>query len=319
MLRLLRSLRFTRTALALVSVGGAILWPACTEAYVRDGETHMDVPRMVLESQTSPDVASAWLVTCLMFREEGNLKLALKACDRAVALDREDPAAFRLRGDILLKLGEAERAVIDYAELTELQKDEPSAYQLRGFALLALHKTRDAFKDFDFAIRLRPHDSTGYFVRGSAHEAIADYTPAIQDFGTAIALAPKDDEAWNARCWTRTIANRELSAALADCREAVRLAPDSAVALNSLGFVYLRLDRAHEACGAFDRALGRSPQLALSLFGRGIAELRQGDLAAGKKDFRAAKSFEPGIEKYLARFGFRQSAPQAPTVGGRVT
>jgi len=295
--------------------------PACTQAYVSDANIRLDLPRIVVASQTNPDEAAPWLLTCLLLRADNKLEQALDACNHSVALDREKPQGYRVRGEILLALGEAERASIDYSELITLQPNEPSGYQLRGFAWLGLHRNREAFEDFNYAIRLRPRDPGGYFVRASAYEAARNHVLAIRDFGTTIALSPHDAEAWNGRCWIRTLANTQLIAALEDCREAVRLAPYSAVALNSLGFVNLRLDRAPEARDAFTRALSRSPRLAASFLGRGIAELRLSQAAVGERDIRSAKAFAPDIEKRFAAFGFTRPATKAPpkNVGGPVT
>ena len=55
-----------------------------------------------------------------------------------------------------------------------------------------------------------------------------DYEHAIADFSESIKLDPRNAEVFNARCWARAIAGRDLQQALADCGESLRLRPNDA-------------------------------------------------------------------------------------------
>jgi tetratricopeptide (TPR) repeat protein len=76
--------------------------------------------------------------------------------------------------------------------------------------------------------------------------------------------------AWNNRCWDRALSGR-LEDALADCDEALRLAPDDPGTLDCRGFTYLKLGRFEEAIADYDAALARNPRHPGSLYGRGLA------------------------------------------------
>jgi Resolvase, N terminal domain len=52
-----------------------------------------------------------------------------------------------------------------------------------------------------------------------------------------IEIEPANAKAWNNRCWDRAVSVR-LEEALADCNEALRLAPDDPATLDSRGFTY---------------------------------------------------------------------------------
>ena len=84
-----------------------------------------------------------------------------------------------------------------------------------------------------------------------------------------------------------------LRDALVDCNEALQLKPDYIDALDSRGFVELRMGRYH----AVDRRLrrgaeNRSPSKITSLYGRGMAKRRKGDYAAGNADIAAARKHQ---------------------------
>jgi tetratricopeptide (TPR) repeat protein len=98
-----------------------------------------------------------------------------------------------------------------------------------------------------------------------------------------------------------------LEEALADCNEALRLAPDDPATLDSRGFTYLKLGRFEQAIGDYDAALARNPRASGSLYGRGLARLRlQNDPEGGRADLAAAKALDPGVAAEFASYGLSE-------------
>ena len=131
-----------------------------------------------------------------------------------------------------------------------------------------------------------------------------DYEAALQDFSQAVQLWPASADVWNERCWMRAIA-RQLQGALADCNEALRLDPDHLEARDSRAFTYMLLGQIDNAIADYDAVLGRDPQKPFSLYGRGLAKRRKGDVAGGEADMRAAKALKPDIAEKFEEMGVR--------------
>ena len=55
----------------------------------------------------------------------------------------------------------------------------------------------------------------------------------------------------------------------------------------------------------YTSALRLNPQLASSLYARGLAKLQKGDLAGGNADLAAALAIDPKVREELARYGVR--------------
>jgi len=91
----------------------------------------------------------------------------------------------------------------------------------------------------------------------------------------------------------RALANRELDAAMADCNAAVSKRPDSAVFLDSQGFVWFRKGDFDKAIGAYDQALIAKPDIPATLYRRGLAKIRKGDKDDGKTDIAKALALDP--------------------------
>lgn len=127
----------------------------------------------------------------------------------------------------------------------------------------------------------------------------ADMTSSL----AAAQAAAKGPDDFNGLCWWKATHRVELESALADCDTALRQAPDAAPVLDSRAFALLQLGRNEEARKLFDGALSRSPFLSASLYARGIARERLGDVAGGKADLMAARNLSPGIDDRYKDYG----------------
>jgi tetratricopeptide (TPR) repeat protein len=106
----------------------------------------------------------------------------------------------------------------------------------------------------------------------------------------------------NSLCWSKATAGILLESALEDCQEALRLSPNNGAYLDSLGMVLLRLGRDNEAVAAYDKAIAKNIG-AVSLFGRAIAQSRQGRKAEAATDRAEALRKDPDIEARFKTFG----------------
>ena len=142
--------------------------------------------------------------------------------------------------------------------------------------------------------------------RGDVHERAGFYDRAAEDYGRLTAIEPGNAKAWNNSCWDLAVLGR-LEEALADCNEALRLAPDDPATLDSRGFTYLKLGRFEQAIADYDAALARNPRDSGSLYGRGLARLRlQNDPEGGRADLAAAKALDPGVAAEFAGYGLSE-------------
>ncbi len=138
--------------------------------------------------------------------------------------------------------------------------------------------------------------------RGADYRAKGDYDLAIADFTQAIRLSADYAGAYAGRCLAH-LNKGENEQALADCNEAIQLDPKYAVAYNNREFYFLKLGQVDSAIADYDNSLKLDPKLVTSLFGRGLAELRKGDSAAGDADIAAAKAIRDDIADVFVKNG----------------
>ena len=116
---------------------------------------------------------------------------------------------------------------------------------------------------------------------------------------------PGNAQVLNAACWARATRNENLDTALAECGEAVLLAPHDENMLDSRGFVHFRMADYADAIADTTAALAINPKLSASLYVRGLAKLKTGDAAGGNADIAAAKAVDPGVADSYASFGVK--------------
>ncbi|HEY3791431.1 MAG TPA: caspase family protein [Bradyrhizobium sp.] len=147
-----------------------------------------------------------------------------------------------------------------------------------------------------------PDDANALYRRGQVYASKGAYSLAINDFSDSLRLNSKDVEAYNNRCWARTVIG-DLQAALKDCNEALRLRPSFVDALDSRGLLNLKSGQTKNAIADFDAALRINPRLTSSLYGRGLAKQRNGAISEGEVDITNAKAMDPNIVKEFASYG----------------
>jgi len=169
-----------------------------------------------------------------------------------------------------------------------------------------------AIQSYNKVIMLNPKDYKAYNDRGNAffdkgklNGDAADYGQALADFSQAIALNSKYAIAFSNRCWAGVTVTEQLQQALSDCASALRIDPSEYRALDNRGFAYLKLGRVSDAIDSFDAALKVNPKFPTSLYGRGLAKMRNEDREGADIDMAEALFIKINVADDLARLGFK--------------
>ena len=150
--------------------------------------------------------------------------------------------------------------------------------------------------------------ATAFDNRGRAYSERNQFERAVADFDEAIRLNPNSAVALHNRCWAR-IAIGQWTDALSDCNESLRIHPGNASTLGTRGLVYLKAGAFDKAIVDYDAALNGDPKLvgakmAAALYGRGLAKEKQGT-DGSNGDIAAAKAINPAIAEQFARYGLQ--------------
>jgi tetratricopeptide (TPR) repeat protein len=250
-----------------------------------------------------PDNAETLILRGNAYTSVGEHGRALADLDRAAALDPDNPRAFMVRGLVNARLGDMPRAFADYNRALSVDPKYVDALVNRAAIYSMQGSSEKALADLDQAVALQPNHALAYYNRGYAHFARQDYEQAIADYTRAIEADARMSWAFNNRCLTRMIAGRDLAEALSDCDEALKLQPDNVETRETRGFVYLKLGEEEIALREYDAALRSNPDRPVALYGRGLARIAKGDVRNGESDKAAARALLPGIDRQFGMYG----------------
>jgi tetratricopeptide (TPR) repeat protein/predicted aspartyl protease len=227
---------------------------------------------------------------------------ALAALNRACELAPEDPEYAYLRGSVYWQLKQPDAAKADFDRALKLKPDDLPVLVARAELSLERGDKATAGADLDAAAAIAPKEADVRFQMANAYERMGRLPAAVAQLTLWLDSHADDARvplALNSRCWVRALANVELPLALKDCNAALRgvdkSTPAYARAADSRGLVFLRMKDYDRSIADYDASLKINPKNAWSLYGRGIAELRKQQTAAGNADVASAKAIRPQI------------------------
>lgn len=247
-------------------------------------------------------------------------------------------------GQIYDSAGMKERAMQEFARALAIEP-APYIYVLRAYVRPATHHA-DRLADFEAALRLDANDKGALLSSGEELSRMGKFAEALPFYDRAIKAYPdaksltftralvlgklgqiteaekviakyreglKTAVEFNNLCWGKATANLMLESAIADCKEAVRLAPAEAAFIDSLGMAFLRLKRFNESIDAYSRAITQRPMSAESLMGRALAYAGKGEMVLARADAKAARAISPDIDETFAGYGLKFEDQKALT------
>ena len=259
-------------------------------------------------------------------RSEGRVNDAIVSFSVALRLQPDHLTALAARASAYGQIGRWDRALADYRALKTAAPSAPVALYGELWALRRLNRldeardlirTRleadptdgaalnaltaiarssgnpnEALGPLDAALLAAPESMNLLSLRGQARIRAGDEAGARADFSTLRDLANNDPLLLNNVCWSQAINGFDLELALADCDRAVEAG--EANVIDSRAMVLLQLERYAEAKAGYEQALAAAPNLAPSLYGRGLARLALGD-EGGREDLARARSLSADV------------------------
>lgn len=242
--------------------------------------------------------ATQWQIDAMTRKMDGDLRGAIAALDKAIALEPEGWLFYALRAVYKSELGDLAGAIADYTLIISRAPEERlgTFYSKRGDVRSRAGDHAGAMTDFDQAIKRRPDHAIGYNNRSVARNRAGNYAGALEDMTKAIALAPKS---------TRYLLNRatlyeshgEMAAAAKDYDHALELEPKN----YNLSYDRAEFRRSQGdlegAAADYTKAVEGGPDYAGGYLFRGMIRQAQGQWEAAATDYcKAVKALEPDTQ-----------------------
>ena len=208
-----------------------------------------------LSAQIEENPTNAWL-----FCKRGwhywnarQLALAREDFNRAINLDPDEPAFWKIRGQLLERLGHVTLSRNDLDRAVELAPNDPDSYNVRGWCYKLFHFHDAALADLDRAIALDPLVPEYHYRRAIVGLSQRDREKALVSLDEAIRLRPEESLYFYKRAMALLYANPRLKpeVALPDLETAIRLGPEKLWYRMDRGYIRFYQGRWSEAAEDF--------------------------------------------------------------------
>jgi eukaryotic-like serine/threonine-protein kinase len=240
-----------------------------------------------------PDDPDALFLLAEAHSQTNHLPAARATLDRYLARSPDDVDARLFRGQVALKLGLLREAAEDFTRVLEADPLRAPVRFQRARVWLSLGRVPDALAELDELIRSDPRNSNFHALRSQVHERLGHPDQAWSDLKQAgeapwANAAELNNLAW--RLATGPPPLRDPERAVSRARQAVALAPRSAVCLNTLGVALYRAGKHAEAVATLERSLaaGHGQSDAFDLFFLAMAHHRLGQAVQARDAFDRA-------------------------------
>ncbi|HEY1125551.1 MAG TPA: tetratricopeptide repeat protein [Sphingobium sp.] len=251
--------------------------------------------------KSNPDDGYTHVVAAKIFDGMGQHERGMAEIDKAIAL-KPDATAYTNRA-VMRSKSDVEGRLADFDAALKLDPSLEDALLGKAEILIGRGEFGAAVKSYTDVIDkwpknplLRNRRAIAYVRSGDMVHADADFEQARKDAEVAPGLL-------NDICYAKATANVALNRALDECNAALAKQPDAIAIMDSKAFVLLRLGRNDEAIALFDKVLAKSPEMAVSLYGRAVARAHKGDKGRAQTDRDAALKVNPDVQKQFESYG----------------
>jgi len=222
----------------------------------------------------------------------GDLKGAVKDCNKAVRVHPCD-TTYRSLGVLRVWMKQYKPALEAFNKSIELNPVYIDAYIRRARVEDHLKDYAASYRDLTKAIEIDTMYDEGLVERANMKEDIWEYASAIDDCNKAIALNRYNPQAFINRGWEKFMLRNDYDGAIADFNEALKLAPEFALAYSCLCATKDDMSKPDEALKDCNTALKLDPIHEFALVNRGNIRNRLGDLTGAKADYTQAIAVAP--------------------------
>ena len=181
-----------------------------------------------------------------------------EACQKALALNDQDPATYFLSAKAAVGLSNGIQAIAMLTKAIMLNEEFVQAYQMRAEILWTMRQEKDANEDIEKLLSMNPEDENALLLKGEILAVSGEEEKALELIDQVLALNPFSEKAYILK-----------------------------------GSYFLAKQAFDKALGVYDEALEINPNFAQAYHERGRVKLAKGDKQGSMEDMKRAIELSP--------------------------
>jgi len=229
----------------------------------------------------------------------GNFTGAAELFKQVIELDPGNSNAHNELGVTYVRLGRLEESVASFQTAIGINPDFVEARYNLGTQYCKRGKYDEAIHELTETVRIEPGHANGWNNLGVALARVDRHRDAINAYKSALQIRPASTET----LMLLAISLFEVSPAdaIVPLKEAVRLDPYGAEALNSLGVVYSKIGKAREAAQSFRQAIAVRPDYPAAMYNLGAMSLADKNRDVAMEQYSRLKTLDRELADRLYR------------------
>jgi tetratricopeptide (TPR) repeat protein len=228
----------------------------------------MDDARKLMERMTEiaadqPLVFHSLASLCYM---QEDYKAMNEACQKALALNDQDPGTYFLSAKAAVGLGNGIQAIAMLTKAIMLNDEFVEAYQMRAEILWAMRQPKDANEDISKLLELNPDDENALLLKGEILAVSGEEEQALELMDQVLALNPFNEKAYLLK-GSYYLLKKEFDKSIAVYNEALEINPDFAQAYHERGRAKLEKGDKQGSMEDMKRAIELAPENGANISG----------------------------------------------------
>jgi tetratricopeptide (TPR) repeat protein len=195
--------------------------------------------------EKASDDPKLWIQLGLAIVKQGRPREGIAAFEKATTVDPDLPEAWSNLGEAWLRNGDAARAEPALRTAVRLQPNDARTRTSLADLLSATNRFEEARYEFEASLRFRPEEAFSHFRYGLALLRVRRYREAQEQLEISARITPRDADTRHSLGLVLD-AEGDLTHAIEEYREAVKLRADFALANLSLGWALVRSGQREE-------------------------------------------------------------------------
>jgi tetratricopeptide (TPR) repeat protein len=227
-----------------------------------------------------------WLLKGFVLSDMDSLMQAEQHYRHSLEFLPDNSYLLSFHGISLSRLGRDEEALVPLQKAIEKDSTNINAWLSYGFALDRLKRDSDAALALEKVLKLDPTNLTALTTLGMIYDSMKLYPKSDGIYEQALQLYPENDLLMNNYAYSLAERNEKLEYALELALKAIAAKPDNAAYLDTVGWIYYKLNKFPQALSYIQQSLANRENSAVVLEHLGDVYLKLNQIPAAVKSWR---------------------------------
>jgi tetratricopeptide (TPR) repeat protein len=262
----IRAMRIGKLAYALKCFEEATAIQEDLETMQHQANTYIRVNRMdearalmIRMTELAPEQPIVFQSLASLCYMQEDYRAMNEACQKALALDDQDPATFFLSAKSYVGMNNGIQAIAMLTKAIMLNEEFAEAYQMRAEILWAMRQAKDANEDIEKLLAMNPEDESALLLKGEILAVSGEEEKALELMNQVLELNPFNEKAYLLK-GSYFLLKKEFDKAIAVYDDALEINPNFAQAYHERGRVKLEKGDKQGSMEDMKRAIELAPE-----------------------------------------------------------